>query len=135
MFFRQALQAGLTHASSLDQRRVGLDDDVTLLQPPSDVLPRAPGVDLVLTDGDLAADSAVDVRLQLLQVVDSIVGDTDGTDLAGLLGLDQSAPGTQTAFLPSVGGVEQDPVQVSLCRRIIPEVQLTDQCNQGPQHL
>ena len=69
----QALQAGFTHASSLDQRRVGLDDDVTLLQPPGDVLPRAPGVNLILPDGDLAADSAVDVCLQLFQVVDSIV--------------------------------------------------------------
>lgn len=103
----QALQNRLLHARRLHQRRVSLDDDIALLQPVDDIFPRAPRVDLVLADGDLSAHAAVDVLFQFVQMVDAVVRDSDGADLAGLLGLHEGTPGSQSTFLTAVGGVEK----------------------------
>lgn len=113
MLLGQVLQHGLVHALGLDERRVGLDDDVALLEPLDDVLSGAPGVDLVLADIDLTADSAVDVRLELIQVLHAVVGDTDGADLSGLLCLHQGSPGALTVCLRAARGVDQHPTPVS----------------------
>lgn len=48
-----------------------------------------------------------DVRFEFLQVVDSIVGDAERADLAGLLGGEECVPGFQARGLTAVGGVDQ----------------------------
>lgn len=67
---------------------------------------------LILSDGDLAAAAVLDVVFQFLEVADTVVGDTDRTDLAGLLVLNQGLPCAQTTFLAAVGSVDQHPGEV-----------------------
>lgn len=109
MLLGQVLQDRLVHARGLDERRVGLDDDVALSQPLDHVLSGAPGVNLVLANIDLTTDSTVDVRLELVQVLDAVVGDTDGADLSGLLRLQESSPGALAVLLRAARGVDEDP--------------------------
>lgn len=74
------------------QRRVCLDDDMTLLQPRRDVRVIESGVQLVLSDIDLADATALDVLLQFFEVVDSVVRYTDRLGFTSFLCLDQRAP-------------------------------------------
>ena len=67
-----------------------------------------------LPDADLPAFASTvlgfeggDVRLQFFEVVDAVVGDTDGVDLAGRLGFDEGAPGAETGVPSAVGGVDE----------------------------
>ena len=61
----------------------------------------------VLTNGNLTTTAVLDVVLQFFKVADSVVGDTDGTDLALLLRLDECLPGSQATFPTAVGTVDQ----------------------------
>lgn len=70
------------------KRRVRLDDDLAAVQPRSDIRMIQPRVQFVLSDGDLAPAAGLDVLFQLFQVVDAVVGYTDGFDLACFLGFD-----------------------------------------------
>lgn len=109
MLLGQVLQDRLVHARGLDERRIGLDDDVALSQPLDHVLSGAPRVNLVLANIDLTTDSTVYVRLELVQVLDAVVGDTDGADLSGLLRLQESSPGALTVLFRAARGVDEDP--------------------------
>ena len=40
-------------------------------------------------------------------MVDAVVGDAEGADLAGGLGFDEGAPGAETAVAAAVGGVDE----------------------------
>lgn len=73
VFLSQVLQHRFLHSSSLYKRRVCLDDDIVLLKPLGDLLARAPGMDLVLANGDFAASAARDISLQLLKMLNAVV--------------------------------------------------------------
>lgn len=109
MLLNQVLQCRLVHPLGSDKGSICLHDNVTLLKPLHDIVPGQPGVDLILADVDLTTDSAVDVFLKLLKVVDSEVGDSDRAHLTGLLGFDKRLPGAQASLLSAVGGMDQDP--------------------------
>ncbi len=49
---------------------------------------------------------SLDVRLQLGEVVDAVVGDADGADEAGALGFDEGEPGAVAGCGAAVGGVD-----------------------------
>lgn len=116
MLLGQLLENRLLHASTLDKRRVRLDDNITLVQPLGDIITRAPRVNLILADGNLTTTSALDVLLQFLQLLDAEVGDTDRTDVSCLLGLNQGAPCSQASLLAAVGRVNQDAkIDISRC--------------------
>lgn len=70
-------------------------------------------MNLILANRDLATTPVLDVLFQLLKMSDAVVGDTNGADLACLLGLDESTPGTQASFSATVGGVDQNAVLIS----------------------
>lgn len=108
MLLREGLQDRLLHAGRLYKGRVRLNKDIALTQPLGDILARTPGVDLVLADADLAAASALDIVLQLFEMLDAKVGHTQGPNLACLLGLDQRLPGAQAGFLAAVGSMDQN---------------------------
>lgn len=91
------------------QRTVCLNDDVVFLQPVDDIPAVAPRVNLILSNINLAAAGAVDVFLQFLEMVDSVVRDSDRFDFALLLSLCQRTPGTESSFFTAVGCVNQDP--------------------------
>lgn len=91
------------------QRTVRLNDDVAFLQPVDDVSTVTPRVDLVLPDIDLATARTVDVLLEFIKMVDSVVGHPDRADFACFLCLDQGLPGAKPRFFAAVGGVEEDP--------------------------
>lgn len=91
------------------QRTIRLDHDIALLQPIDDIPPVAPRVNLVLAHVDLAASCLVDVFFEFVEVVDTVVGDSDRADFACLLGFYQGAPGAETGFFAAVGGVEEGP--------------------------
>jgi hypothetical protein len=51
-----------------------------------------PRMQFVLAHGDLSAATTFDVLLQLFEVVDTVVGYTDGLGLSFFLGFDQCTP-------------------------------------------
>ncbi len=68
---------------------------------------------LPLPDGDDAACAGavvgfqgLDVRFQLGEVVESVVGDAKGADLAGFLRGEECVPGAETGGRAAVGGVD-----------------------------
>lgn len=67
-----------------------------------------PGVQLPLADRNLPAASAFDVFLQLFEVVDTIVGDTDGLSLACFLSFNQCAPRSKPGFFTAIRGMKKD---------------------------
>lgn len=68
-------------------RTVRLNDDIAFLQPTHDLPAVTPWMQLVLSDIDLATvTSAADVFLQFIEMVYPVVGHSDRTDLACLLG-------------------------------------------------
>lgn len=78
MLLRQILQHRLLYSLSPRQRRIRLHDDVPLLKPPNDIGSGEPGVQFVLPDVDRTADAAfLDVLLEFVKVVDTVVGDAD----------------------------------------------------------
>ena len=95
----QLLEDRLAPALAADQRAVSLGCDSALGTPLSDVVARAPRVDLPLANAQhatLALAAALglklgDVLFQLVQVVHAVVADTNGADLAGLDSLDELA--------------------------------------------
>lgn len=110
MPLNQRLQRRLIHAGGLDERRVGLDNDIALFQPRGNILPRAPRVDLILPDGNLAAAAVLNVLLQLVEMVDTEVGDANRADFAGfLLRLDERAPSAEAAFFSAKRRVQEEP--------------------------
>lgn len=68
------------------KRRVSFNNDPALVQPLGDIRMVQPGMQLVLADGDLAPAAALDILLQLFEVVDAVVRDADGLGLARFLG-------------------------------------------------
>jgi hypothetical protein len=80
---------------------VSLDDDLALTTPIHNVITRQPGVQFPLADrngapcsGAMLGFEVFDVRLEFIQVVDSVVRDAQGADLTGLLGGEESVPGS-----------------------------------------
>jgi hypothetical protein len=68
---------------------------------------------LPLSDADLASFALavllfelLDVRFELVEMVDSVVGDADGSDLACLLRFNESAPAAFSGFDATVRGVD-----------------------------
>lgn len=59
------------------KRRISLDNDIPLLKPLDDILARAPRMDLILADINPPAASLLDVLLEFVEMVDSVVGDAD----------------------------------------------------------
>ena len=95
------------------ERTVRLHDDAPGPTPVDDVVARQPGVQLPLADGDCAAGAGtvlglegLDVGLELGEVMDAVVGDAEGADLARLLGGDQSVPGAEACGAAAVRGVD-----------------------------
>ena len=107
VLLHQVLQRRLIHAGGLDQRRVGLDHHVALPEPLAEVGSSAPRVQFILADGDLTAAALLDVVLEFLEVADAVVGNSDRTNSACLLSLDQDLPRAQTALSATVGTVDQ----------------------------
>lgn len=133
VLLRQCLQYRLIHALGLHQRRVGLHHNIALLQPRGDVLAMAPRVNLVLADIDLAADAAVNVLLELIEMVNTVVGDANGADFSGLLRFDESPPGACASLLSSVWGVDQDSTMLlvngKIFIRLVSSRERTGQCS------
>lgn len=90
------------------QRRIRFDNDAPTLAPLYDIRVIQPRMQLVLAYRDLPAASALDVRFQLVQVVDAKVGHADRSSLACFLGFDESTPGTEAGCLATVRGVDED---------------------------
>lgn len=67
------LQRRLPKPLAMRERRISLDDDITLVQPLRDIGMVQPRVQFVLADGDLAAASAFDILLKLFEVMDTVV--------------------------------------------------------------
>lgn len=113
----QLHQCLLAPALALHDRRIGLAGDIPLREPLDDVVARAPRVDLVLADGDDAAVAPLglelgDVLLELVKVVDAVVADADGAELALLDRLDEGLPGALARRRAAVGRVEEHQVHV-----------------------
>lgn len=90
------------------ERRVGLDGDAVLAADVDEVLALEEGVDLNLVDsGDNRG-----LGHELLEVVDTEVGDTNGADLAEALGSLKSSPGGNALLLVVRGGVDEVEVEV-----------------------
>jgi len=105
----QVLQHRLVHPLGPDKGRICLDDNIALSKPLHDIVPGAPGVDLILANVDLTATTVVDVFLKFIEVVHSEVGYSNWAHLPCLLGLYKRLPGAQTCLLSTVGGMDQDP--------------------------
>lgn len=117
VFLAQGLQNLFVGALTADDGAVGLEGDVALLAPLDDVVAGQPGVDLPLADVDGAAVAGrLDVLLELVEVVDAVVGHADGPDAAGLLRLNQRLPRAQPPFLAPVRRVDQIQVDVAQAR-------------------
>lgn len=105
---------------SSHQRAVRFDGDVSAAAPIDDVVPRAPGVNLVLDDIDAAALSLattlalelLDVLFQLIKVVDTVVADSDGSDLSLFLGFDKCFPGTLAPLGPAIWTMQEHQIDV-----------------------
>lgn len=113
MLLGQGLEDRFLGTLPSDDGTVGLDHDVSSLGPLDDVVTGQPRVYLPLADVDRAPDAGgLYVVLELVQVVDAVVGDADGADPALLLGLGEGPPGAAPGLLPAVGGVDQVQVDV-----------------------
>jgi len=111
---RHLPQDGVVRSLAAHQRAVGLDHHVAGAAPRHDVLAGEPGVDLPLADGEDAAGTGavgafevLDVRFELVEVVEAVVGDAEGADEAGFLGGDEHVPGFEAGGAAAVGGVDQ----------------------------
>lgn len=60
------------------KRRVRLNNNIPLLQPLHDIRMIQPRVQLILTDVDLTTPTTLDISLQFFEVVDAVIGYTDG---------------------------------------------------------
>ena len=60
------------------KRRVRLYNDIPLLQPLHDIRMIQPRVQLILADVDLTTPTTLDISLQFFEVVDAVIGYTDG---------------------------------------------------------
>jgi hypothetical protein len=118
----QGHRLGLAEALATDDGAVGLDGDIASVRPLYDVRTGEPGVDLPLANRDDTALAwaasgrleLLDVRLQLVQVVDAEVGHADRADLAGLDGLNEGEPGPLSALRTrAVRPVDEDQVEVA----------------------
>lgn len=113
MLFHQRLQNRLLESFAADDGTVGFDDDASVPAPFHNVLPSQPRMDFPLADADFSAVSwavlgfeVFDGGFELVEVVDAVVGDADGADLAGLLGFDEGAPGAGSGSGTAVRGVD-----------------------------
>lgn len=87
-------------------RAISLNSDSSILAPLRDVRSAKPRVQLDLVDTQDASLSLstplllqlLDVSLQLIQVVHTIITDAQRADLSSLLSLDQSLPGSLACF-------------------------------------
>ena len=110
---RQNPQRLLPEPLAPHERTVSLHNDAPLLTPLHNLRPGQPRVHLPLPDADLPALALAvpclevpDVRFQLVEVVEAVVGDADGADEAGALGLDEGEPGAVAGGGAAVGGVD-----------------------------
>lgn len=113
IFFAQRTQNRLVEPRPVRQRTVRLDNDVAFLQPVDDISTVTPRVDLILPNIDLATARAVDILLEFIKMVNSVVGHSNRADLACFLRLNQGLPGAETGFFAAVGSVEEDPIFVN----------------------
>lgn len=65
-----------------------------------------PHADLSALAFAVLAFQFLDVGFEFVEVVDAVVGDTDGADGAGVFGFDEGAPGAGAGFAAAVGGVD-----------------------------
>lgn len=112
MFLRQRLEFWLSKPLAPHEWGVCLADDVAFLTPVHDVGPGKPGVKLPLADTDFPTFTFTvltlelfDVGLQFVEMMNTVIRDTNGADLAGLLGFYKCSPCSIPAFLAAVGGV------------------------------
>jgi hypothetical protein len=70
------------------KRRVRLNNDIPLLQPLHDIRMIQPRVQLILTDINLTTPTTLDVSLQFFEMVDAVIGYTDGFHFSCFLGFD-----------------------------------------------
>lgn len=95
----QRLQGFLLKSLAPHKRTVSLDNYSPLLAPLNNVGPCKPRMQFPLPNADLSALALavlplelLDVRLQLVEMVNAIVGDADGTDKSGAFCFDKSEP-------------------------------------------
>lgn len=112
MVLRQRLEFWLSKPLAPHEWGVCLTDDVAFLTPVHDVGPGKPGVKLPLADTDFPTFTFTvltlelfDVGLQFVEMMNTVIRDTNGADLAGLLGFYKCSPCSISAFLAAVWGV------------------------------
>ncbi len=113
MLLCQCLHSFLLESLAPYDGTVRLDDDSPFPTPLYDVGPREPRVQFPLPDADFSALTLavlpfefLDVRLQLGEMVNAVVGDADGADEAGAFGFEEGEPGAVAGFGAAVGGVD-----------------------------
>lgn len=114
VLLHQWLQARLTKAFTSHDGTIRLADDAALLTPFVDIRTGQPRMQFPLTDANLTAFALamlfielLDVCLQLLQMMNSVIGDAQRADFTGLLRFDQGSPGPRSRLFPAVGSMDQ----------------------------
>ena len=113
MLLCQHLQGFLLESLAPHNRTVSFDDHSPVLAPLDNVGPCKPGMQLPLPNADLSTLALAmlsfeffDVRLQLVKMMNAIVGDADGADASSAFCFDESKPGTITGRGAAVGGMD-----------------------------
>ena len=113
ILLHQRLQSLLLESLASHKRTVGFDDHALLLAPLDNVGPRKPRMQFPLPDTDLSTLTLsmlsfefFDVRLQLVEMMNAVVGDADGADESGAFCFDKSEPGAIAGCGAAVWGMD-----------------------------
>lgn len=131
MFLCNFLEFWIIHLLCLYEWTVRFDDNVALLKPFNNIRTSEPRMQLILAHINFTPNGFV-VLLQLIQMVDSIVGNSNGADFPFLLSFYQSLPRTFTLLFTTIRCVKKNPrfrvSQISIRRRMLLRILLlTDQ--------
>ena len=93
---------------------IGFCDDTIRFAPVYNVRPGKPRVELPLSNTNfttltfpISSFELIDVVLEFVKMMDSVIGHAQGPDLASLLSLDHGSPCTSSSILAAVGCVDQ----------------------------